>query len=583
MGFVLLGSFKSDNNETSPDGQRTFFTWPRWSPTNMEASCFCVIMNTKIIRDFFWSDIKIPSNVPAIAMCLEISRVWRSLVHSHLCLDHSHPIEILQLFLLQFIMSITEYVLYILSLVKRLSSYFNLVPNEKNLEDAFYQLLFDRNYDEALKLALQHRNLDVDLVHKCKWRHSGITIQSIDNILAKVQDKLWVINECVKTVPMSYEACRRLLEFGLREANVRLLYELGANTSYNNSDPKIGGQIKVEQRTGREERRPLLSKHEDMDDDDILELIDFSQLNSQQKDLCRFRQYLIHYEHSLSAYENTLGDYRAIQQNFNHVFYDEFRQKSPLNFCIDFANEGDVNAVEICLDFYLPDLGRHLLAILSNFPETMSPYKYRNLLPCVRKNERVFEWRSSSGCRTIQDKSDWSMRDRTISSDLQWEERKKSFVQEFYHNNQQLKKFMAPFTSELLTEWYKERALDMESRTSLTSPAIQLLYLGAELNVKGLKQLHDDLIEFDRIVHDFCPDEFIYISYQEFKKLPETCCQFDVKQKIHDCETKYKSAALALALCDDPDGKVSLKILDNIIELRKRDEKIQLNYLMRNM
>uniref|UniRef100_A0A6G1S4G2 Neuroblastoma-amplified sequence n=1 Tax=Aceria tosichella TaxID=561515 RepID=A0A6G1S4G2_9ACAR len=616
-----------------------------------------------------------------------------------------------------------EYIYHLIELVKRLSSYFGLVADKRNFEDAFYQLLHDKNYDEALRLALQHKYLDIDLVYKCKWRNSGITIQSIDNVLGKIQDKLWAINECVQTVPMSYEACRRLIEFGLHEANLKLLYELGSDPAYNYSDGgKHGGKLETDKhKIKQDEKRPLLE--DDIGDDAIIELIDFAHLNGQQKELCRCRQNLIRYEHSLRAYENTLGDYRTVQQNFDHVFYDEFRRKCPLNFCLDFANDGDANAVENCLDFYTADLKKHLLAILSNFPETLSPYQYRNLLPCLRGKDKVFEWRSLSGSKPLQDRTDWSSRDRTLTVGSYWKDRQESFETEFYEKNPQLKKFKGPImTSELLTEWFIERALDIEQRTLLSSCAIQLLHLGTELNIKNLKELHDDLIEFDRIVYDCCTDKDIYLSYQEFKKLSEIdrlilitgdsvktckdrfrfyvipylhrreqdkidleaktnvlreyfrrlantreqicraiyndlldriecddfvaewtkgmddaideigeeikkierdrqanqvsmmanqtfaledfnecyeacqlimkknfnecwpiCCQLGMNQKFQNNEAKYKLLAFALAHCHDPDGKVSAKILDYIIELRKRDEKIQLAYLKRNM
>lgn len=617
-----------------------------------------------------------------------------------------------------------EYVYHLIELVKRLSSYFGLVADKRNFEDAFYQLLHDKNYDEALRLALQHKYLDIDLVYKCKWRNSGITIQSIDNVLGKIQDKLWAINECVQTVPMSYEACRRLLEFGLHEANLKLLYQLGADPSFNYSDNgKQGVKLETEKRNKQDETQPLLDA--DIRDDGILDLIDFDNLNGQQKELCRCRQNLIRYEHSLRAYENTLGDYRTIQQNFDHVFYDEFRRKCPLNFCLDFANDGDAIAVEICLDFYMADLKQHLLAILSNFPETLSPYQYRNLLPCLRDKEKVFEWRSLSGSKPLQDKTDWSSRGRTLTNRSHLKEKKESYENEFYEKNPGLKKFLKPLTSELLTEWFLERALDIEERTLLTSCATQLLHLGTELNIKNLRELHDDLLEFERIVYDCCTDKDIYLSYQEFKKLSEIdklilmtgdsvkdcksrfreyvipylqrrddkttlddrilllreyfrrlahtreqicraiyndlldqiegcergyniiaewtkgmddaideigeeikkierdrqanqlsmmanqtfalgdfnecyeacqlimkksfiecwpiCCQLGMNQKFQNNQAKYKLLAFALAHCDDPDGKMSVKILDYIIELRKRDEKIQLAYLQRNM
>lgn len=488
-------------------------------------------------------------------------------------------------------------------------------------------------------MAQQYKYLDIDLVYKCKWRNSGITVHSINTVLVNIKDKLWSINECVQTVPISYDACRAIIEFGLKEANLRLLYELGDETK---SDVK----------------QPLLSN--DISDEEIKGLIDFENLNDQQKELQQCCEDLSRYRISLLAYGSILGP--TVQQAFDHVFYDEFRQKSPLTAVIDYAHEGDAHAIDILLDLY-GDLKSHRLDILSNFPETLSPYQYRNLLPCLREGK----------------------------------------------------------VDSALTKWFIERALEMESRTLLLTNAIQLIRLGIDLNIQDLQTTQDDLIEFDRIVYDCCTEANIYLSFSEFNQMAELdriilmtgdsqkscrdrfrfyvipyisrretqlgfqgkvdllreyftklaqckehiceliykdlldriesddyvaewtkdlddildeigdeiktikrdrqakqlsamasqtmalgdynecyeacqlimkkdhkecwalCCQLGMHKQFNNAEAKYKLLAFALAHCDDPDGKMSAKILDYIVELRKRDEKLQLAYLQLNL
>lgn len=619
-----------------------------------------------------------------------------------------------------------DFIYQLFYLVKHWFSYFGLA-SKKNFEDLFYQLLHDKNYDEALKLALQHDYLDIDLVYKCKWRHSGITLQSINSVLAKIQDKLWAINECVTTVPISYESCRTLIEFGLREANLKLLYELGNETSPINR--RTGSITHGKQHGSRfgfgRANSPTSDKQfllaEDVSDDEIVGLVDFDNMNDQQKELCKCRQTLLRYEHSLFAYESILGDYRTVQQHFDHVFYDEFRQKCPLNACIDYAREGDAHAVEILLNFHKDDLLPHLLAILSNFPETLSPYQYRNLLPCLREGDIVYEWRAITG-EIKREESDWSLFGGTTTSlTMNLKSIQETYEKEFYEENDNLEKYLKPLTADVLSHWFVERAFEMESKTLLLSSAIQLLCLGGELNIKDLKETHNDMKEFDMIICDCCTESNMYLSFAEFNRLPELerlilmtgdsvkhckerfrfhvinylhrrdanysfqskanllrdyfrrlantrdnicntiykdlldkiecdefvaqwtqdlddvideigveiknierarqakqlssmasqtfalddfngcyeacqlimqknykecwalCCQLGMHKQFKNNEAKYKLLAFALAYCQDQDGKMSAKILDNIIELRKRDEKIQLAYLKRNM
>ena len=616
-----------------------------------------------------------------------------------------------------------EYLYQLITLLRRFSEYLGLT-NKRNYEDIFIQLLHDKKYDEALKLAKQERYLDIDLVYKCKWRNSAVTVQSINSLLGKIQDKIWVINQCLLTVPMSYEACRCLLDHGLQESNLRLLYELGNESPNRNSDLSENEKLFRRDiiRIRRDKKHHLLD--EDLSDEAIKGLIDFDNLNHQQAELCRCRQNLLRYEHSLLCYENILGDYRVIQKSFDHVFYDEFRRKSPLNNCLGFANMGDPRAVETCLLFFPDELSNHLLAILSNFPETLSPYQYRNLLPCLRGNETVYQWKGPSSCEQRSTRlDDWSHCSATNGLDVYLKEKSEAFETEFYEENQNLKKFKEPLTSELLTEWFISRALEMESRTLLLCNSVQLLHLGTELNVKNLDKAHDDLTEFDRIVYDCCTEDKIYLSYKEFVDMSELdrlilmtgdsqkvcldrfrfyvipyiqrrehldqmsleekiellrkyfrhlantreqiskmiyndlldriecdkfvaewtkdmddaideigieikkiererqakeissiagrtlalddfdacysacqiimkknfhecwalCCQLGMHKKFNNIEAKYRLLAFALAHCNDPDGKMTAKILDHVIDLRKRDQKLQMAYLRDNM
>lgn len=615
------------------------------------------------------------------------------------------------------------YVYQLIGLVKRWSSYFGLPLDGRNFEDTFYQLLHDKNYDEALKLAQKYKYLDIDLVYKCKWRNSSITIQLIDNVLGVIQDKLWAINESVQTVPISYDACRRLLDFGLDEANLRLLYKLGTEQSVGNLDKHSGKQVNKSSRLVHGKDKLPLLEDSDVQDDEFIGLIDFEHLNEQQKELCRCRQNLIRYSHSLEAYQNILGDDRSIQREFDHVFYDEFRRKPPLASCIEFANSGDTRAVETCLRYYTAELSPHLLAILSNFPETLSPYQYRDLLPCTPgKNEKFFQWSSRDGQpRQLSHNSDWSGRDKSASIRDYLKDKNETFAKEFYDKNEHLKKFYKPLSRDLLTDWFIERALEMEKRTLLLYCPSQLLELGETTGIRDLEETHKDLTEFDRIVYDCCTEDNIYLSFGEFNKMSEIqklilmtgdsvksckdrfrfyvipyldrrdakynldkkvailreyfrnlantreqicrtiyndlldriecdnfvadwtngmddaideigeeiksiererqakqistmasqtfalgdfdecyeacqlimkkdfkecwplCCQLGMHQKYTNNEAKYRLLAYALANCDDPDGKISVKILNYIVELRKRDPKIQMAYLKLNM
>lgn len=392
-----------------------------------------------------------------------------------------------------------EYVYQVLELLQQWTLPFSIYlgfAQKQDYEEIFYQRLLEGNYDEALRLACSHKSLDRDMVYKCKWRNSEHTSHFIKTVLTEIEDKLWAINECVHVVPTTFEACSSLLEHGLQQSNLRLLYMLGNETVKNDRD-------KINTHT-------CLS--EDTPDDDIIGLIDFKALNEQQKELCRFRRQLLRHWHSLLIYERILGDPKSIRQHFDHLFYAEFRYKSPFEASIEFARNSDCRAVTAMFNHCTEHINEHLLPILSNFPETLSPYQYRDLLPYCNKND-IYEWK---GTKLMQD-TDWC--ERFIELDKEFRDLTNDYTEEFYELHPNLANYRRPLTSDVLTEWFIERALEIECKTLLISNAIQLLELGKHLNVPDLEKTHDELDEFHKIIYDCCTEDYLDMSLSRFKQM----------------------------------------------------------------
>jgi hypothetical protein len=57
-----------------------------------------------------------------------------------------------------------------------------------------------RDYPAALKVAVQH-GLNQDCVYQRQFEHSGVSEESIQQFLAKVSDRRWVIEECCNRLP----------------------------------------------------------------------------------------------------------------------------------------------------------------------------------------------------------------------------------------------------------------------------------------------------------------------------------------------------------------------------------------------
>lgn len=425
-------------------------------------------------------------------------------------------------------------------LLQKCLAYLGLI-NFQKIEDSFHQLLLEKNYDEALGLAQSYDFLDIDLVYKCKWTNSTITQQSIKTVLGNIRDKLWVISECVHTVPISYDTCEKLIDFGLENANLKFLYHLGDSEVSTRIDNKTSSISPTD--SYRNKSTPQLSKNKKhldrLEDKDFEPLIDFATLNEAQKDLCKYRQELISYKKSLLTYGEILGDYKTIVQHFDHVFYDELRQKNIFDASIDYAHDGDSHAVKVLFDLYFKELKAHYLPIISSFPETLAPLHYKDLLPQIRDGLIIFPIKQSK----IEDDSefDWSLRCKDNRATIDMSESFNSQVSQFYSENTCLKKFKSSLDVELIQDWYLFRSRELEKHSLWPSHSIQLLKYGIEIGVESLEELLYDLDEFDKFIYDCCPEDKITMSFEEFNAI-ELVDKLILMtgDNLKDCKNKFR-------------------------------------------
>jgi len=89
------------------------------------------------------------------------------------------------------------------------------------VERLFNRKLDLRDYPAALQVATEH-GLSVDGVYKKQWEHSNVTEESIQDFLAKVSDRHWVIEECCSRLPRSREGARVLSKYGIERCSAAL-------------------------------------------------------------------------------------------------------------------------------------------------------------------------------------------------------------------------------------------------------------------------------------------------------------------------------------------------------------------------
>ncbi|XP_078722681.1 NBAS subunit of NRZ tethering complex isoform X1 [Lampetra fluviatilis] len=406
---------------------------------------------------------------------------------------------------------------------------YRLVSLRSTTPEELYQRKIDsEEYGEALLLA-QAYGLDTDLVYQRQWRKSPVNIASIQDYLSKIKKRSWVLHECLERLADSVDAAKELLQYGLKGTGLEALLAIGRGDDgrfieagdvdieefpYEDMSP----EEELERRTEKEEQRRK----------ELQELVNFTRLTVEQKDLCRSRLRLLTYLDRLATYEEILGGPHAAEQRYNTEFFKSFRSQNLVLSARNYARESDWQALEILFRYHSEDLLTHRLPILSNFLETTSPHEYRYLLPEAQQNDkgelvvvplhesrhRDTDWCEDPQCRSGADVG------RVDLGDFLYEEQP------------ELRRFRTRDPSvALLSQWYQQRAHDIESLSRQVDSALSLVRLGQEKLVPGLEPLLDDLMLLDTLVYE---------------------ANIDPTLTLHDLQAMHSLARLRLLMSKSP-------------------------------
>ncbi|XP_076245721.1 NBAS subunit of NRZ tethering complex [Calliopsis andreniformis] len=349
-------------------------------------------------------------------------------------------------------------------------------------EELYSRKIDIEEYEEALALANTY-NLDTDLVYQTQWRKSKLSLNAIQEHLSKVTKRAWVLHECINRVPDTIEAARELLNFGLKGANLQTLIAIGIH-----DNGKFVTEEIDEDWQNMDEASVSLRQVQKVNQ--LLEQIDIKHLTEAQKDLIRYRRKLLDHLDKLLTYEIILGSTMKYDKNF----YEEFRQLSVVENAIRFAKNGDCQGVEIMFTYYGEILLPHWLAIISFFPETLNPLRYKKLLPECDTDGQLFLLDQ----RELRQK-DWSERPE-FSEMINLENGDRSEL--LYEYDPSLTTYRdTTLTPELLQKWYESRAYQIERNSCMVDNALQLIKIAKSYNISGLENLLLDLEILDDLIY----------------------------------------------------------------------------------
>ncbi|ELT90143.1 hypothetical protein CAPTEDRAFT_162693 [Capitella teleta] len=367
-------------------------------------------------------------------------------------------------------------------------------------EELYARKIEHEEYGNALSLARAY-SLDCDLVYQRQWRKSPVSVASIQDYLSKISKRSWVLRECLERVPDDYDAMLELLRYGLRGTDLEAVVAIGEGRDagrfilcdhYDEDDlepldPYDPVQVEAAEEAKEEvrvQREALLAK------------INFDQLSIEQQELCQARLKFLQYQDRLHTYEEILGGMHCAGERYDCSFFQEFRSQNIVQLATDYARMGDIRALDIIFANHGAELNEHRLAILSNFPETLSPNVYAELLPEIgeESNEMVdlpFEpWRKLDWCQ-----EDFCKKNLNLPT-----EDSASFL---YDLNPEFKKFRGlRLSAQQVGEWYKLRALEIECLSCQVDNSLSLIRNAQQRNIKGLESLQDDFVVMETLVYE---------------------------------------------------------------------------------
>uniref|UniRef100_F6VNR9 NBAS subunit of NRZ tethering complex n=1 Tax=Monodelphis domestica TaxID=13616 RepID=F6VNR9_MONDO len=326
---------------------------------------------------------------------------------------------------------------------RTLTKNYRLVSLRSTTPEELYQRKIEsEEYQEALALAHTY-GLDTDLVYQRQWRKSTVSSASIHNYLSKIKKRSWVLHECLERVPENAEAAKELLEYGLKGTDLEALLAIGKRED--DGRFLLPGEVDIAELPYEDLSAPAGDFGGRDKRAELLQLVNFSQLTLEQKELCRCRLKLLTYLDRLATYE--------------------VRQPCGLQ------GEGAWGPAAP------PGHSALWLALFAAGSLAIFPWN--------EQQHRDKDWCEEPECRMAVEPG---VRDEA------------GFL---YEAQPELLKYRtARLPIELVTEWYCARGEEIEHCARQVDCALSLIRLGMERNIPGLLRLCDDLVTLETLVYE---------------------------------------------------------------------------------
>ena len=247
----------------------------------------------------------------------------------------------------------------------RMTATFRLLSLSESTPTEFLRRKVElKEWDDAMKVARLYQ-LDEDEVWKERWRAADVGVESIHQLLAKVQDRWWILQQCATRSSEDSAKRRELLDYGLRLTSFRALTALAPSspsTLFSSAMPDEG------------------AVNERIDDAELHRL----RLTADQVRLCLYRLLFVQLMQRLDSFVILQQSSAAHQDSLyplSSMAYTAFLTCDLASAAADLARDENFPALEALLHLHARELFLHRLDVVDHIPTTCDPAAYTSLLP----------------------------------------------------------------------------------------------------------------------------------------------------------------------------------------------------------
>ncbi|ORX57789.1 hypothetical protein BCR36DRAFT_344452 [Piromyces finnis] len=446
-----------------------------------------------------------------------------------------------------------------LNLIERQYSLF-ILTNTPPVE-IFYHCIGNMDFTGALDLAKKY-DLDTDYVYQAQWLSNNVSEKTISDYLSKINNTIWVIENCLDRIPSTPEDLLLLIEYGLKLTNLE--YEVLNDPlfsskrirsmsidDYKKFDSENLKQNKTNDYTDNLQVPSMNNSHSLLsprkkyalshsnsynlllnsstpeDDisttsnnnitDDFKQAVSLNDISSSSDsddslkpnyncDICFYRLFLLKYLDRLKTYEEImdLGNTHELRETFS-IEFAKFRDVNLVLQCMLYAIDEKFDELRVLFTRHTEEILPYRMNILEYIPEAVSPNIYEFLLPEIENTPRyniTTETEDNSG-EKLWINNPWRnnpdwVESSNIKTVIQWEEDVPEDAEPFVN----IKLNDYPANTDTITQWYINRARSIEKNTGLIRNALDLIRIGIDKNVPNLESMYEDLITLSSLVYD---------------------------------------------------------------------------------